>query len=91
MAMDDLAVKMARTIFAHHGELWIPKQLAADISMLANRMREGDKVTAAEVEVVMAELEASPGFSEWEAKELSAQAAPAKLKTACLVFAWLLA
>jgi hypothetical protein len=66
-------------------------QSNSPLTMLANRMREGDKVTAAEVEVVMAELEASPGFSEWEAKELSAQAAPAKLKTACLVFAWLLA
>jgi len=69
--MDDVLLKkVARTVLAFHGEVWISRELAADIAMLAAKIRNGEKVTVAEVDLVLAELDEVPGFKECQSRSL---------------------
>jgi hypothetical protein len=56
--MDDALVKkLARTYLAHQGVYFIDKGLAADISALSKRVREGDQtITLAMVNAVLDEV-----------------------------------
>ena len=69
--MDDLLLKkMAQTILAHYGQIWIDRRLVADIATLAAKIRNGEKVTVAEVDLVLAELDEVPGFKECQSRSL---------------------
>jgi hypothetical protein len=67
---DALLKKLARTYLADAGDVYISKELAADIRTLAKRLREGGTVTLAEIDLVLAELETVPGYAEAESKAM---------------------
>jgi len=67
---DDLLIKIARIVVAYHGELYLPRQLIAEIRELNARLRRGEKPTLAEINVVLNEVEATPGYAEWNARQM---------------------
>ena len=72
--MDDLLLKkMAQTILAHYGQIWIDRRLVADIATLAAKIRNGEKVTVAQVDLVLAELDEVPGYKEAQAQAMLAE------------------
>jgi hypothetical protein len=55
-------------LFHEYGEIYLSKELMEIIEDISKRLRNKQPVTVAEIDWVEAELHATPGYAEWEAR-----------------------
>jgi hypothetical protein len=67
---DDLLLKIAEAIMVHYGQVCMSRELAEMIGDVNARRRDGQPITSAELDLIDSELRATPGYSEWKARQL---------------------
>ena len=69
----DLLLAIIEAVCAHHGRLYVPKELYDEIVAVTAKIKTGT-ATDAEVELVRESLNEIPGYSAWQSRQVLARA-----------------